>query len=209
MNSQSLPKTMNPRVRLLLTIALIVVGLAIIGVFGVRSVRSFNQLQYARQQGLDNGTASVDAIRPWMTIRFIAVAYAVPEEYLYSALNIPFDARKADQSLGELNRIYDLGLVPGGTELVIIDKARTAITEYRKNPVVTGLRDIRTWMSIRYIANSTGVTESELFAIIGIPADGNSNKPLELLAKEHSSPDGPRAMTENLQKALSERKTTP
>src|SRR5438477_8982141 len=121
----------RPKTRLLLPIMVIIIGLAIAGFFGVRSVRSFRELQYIHQQGLDRGTASVDAIRPWMTIRFIAVAYAVPEEYLYSALAIPFDRRNADQSLGELNRIYEFGLVPNSTELVIVDKARTAITEYR------------------------------------------------------------------------------
>src|SRR5262245_35595434 len=131
----------RPRTRLLLAIMVIAIGLAIAAFFGVRSVRSFRELEYIRQQGLDRGTASVDAVRPWMTIRFIAVAYAVPEEYLYSTLEIPFEQRNADQSLGELNRIYQLGLVTNSTELVAVDRARTAIKEYRKNPVATGLRD--------------------------------------------------------------------
>ena len=112
----------------LLAIAVIVFGLVIAAFFGVRSMQSFREIQYIRQHGLDRGTASVDAIRPWMTIRFIAVAYAVPEEYLYSALAIPFERRNADRALGELNRDYQLGLTPNGAELVIIDRARAAIT---------------------------------------------------------------------------------
>jgi hypothetical protein len=199
----------RPNKRLLLTIAVIVVGVAIAAFFGWRSVRSFRQLEYIRQQGLDSGAASVDAIRPWMTIRFIAVAYAVPEEYLYSALAIPFERRNANQSLGELNRIYQLGLSPNSTELVIIDRARAAIAEYRANPVATGLRDVRPWMSIHYIANSTGIAQSDIFAAAGLPAAGNENKPLDLLSQEQHYPGGPRALADAIQKALEQRKVIP
>jgi hypothetical protein len=209
MRDRAQPITPRPKTRLLLTIAVIVIGLAIAGFFGVRSVRSFHELQYIRQQGLDRGTASVDAIRPWMTIRFIAVAYAVPEEYLYSVLGIPFERRNADQSLGELNRIYKLGLVPNSTEFVIIDKAKAAITEYRANPVATGLHDVRPWMSIRYIANSTGVSESEIFAAIGLPTAGNENKPLDLLSQDMHYPGGPPALIDAVKNALRQRKAMP
>jgi hypothetical protein len=209
MNDDVRPIMPRPNRRLLLTIAVIAVGLAIAAFFGARSMRSFRELQYIRQQGLDRGTANVDAIRPWMTIRFIAVAYAVPEEYLYSALAIPFERRNANQSLGELNRIYQLGLSPNSTELVIIDRARSAITEYRANPVATGLRDVRPWMSIRYIANSTAVPEGDIFAAIGLPAAGNENKPLDLLSQEQHYPGGPRALVDAIQKALEQRKVTP
>src|SRR5262245_15868095 len=143
LSAQPLPILQRPKTRLLLAIAVILIGLAVAAFFGIRSVRSYREFQYIRQQGLDRGAASVDAIRPWMTIRFIAVAYAVPEEYLCSALGIPFERRNADQSLGELNRIYHLGLVPNSTELVIVDRARAAITEYRKDAVAPGLRDAR------------------------------------------------------------------
>jgi hypothetical protein len=176
------PKTLNPRAR---------------------------QLQYMHQQGLDRGTASVDAIRPWMTVRFIAIAYAVPEEYIYSALGIPFDQRNADQSLGELNKQYQLGNSPTNNELIIIDKAKAAITAYRQNPVATGLRDVRPWMSIRYIANSTGVPAQAIFEAIGVPAAGNEYKPLDLLSKEQHYPGGPRALVDAVAAALAQHKDTP
>ena len=208
MSDQPRPGAHRSKTRLL-AIAVIALGLAITAFFGVRSMRSFREIQYIRQQGLDRGTASVEAIRPWMTIRFIAVAYAVPEEYLYSVLGIPFERRNADRALGELNKDYQLGLTPNGVELVIIDRARAAITEYRKNPVATGLRDVRPWMSIRYIANSTGVPESEIFAVVGLPAAGNEDKPLDLLSQEQRYPGGPRALVEAIQNALRQRKATP
>ena len=62
-------RTLSPRARLLLTIAVIAIGLVIAGFFGIRTVTSARQLQYIRQQGLDRGSASVDAIRPWTTVR--------------------------------------------------------------------------------------------------------------------------------------------
>jgi hypothetical protein len=209
MSDQSQPVTRRPKPRLLLTIVVIALGLAIAAFFGARSVRSFHEFQYIRQQGLDRGTASVDAIRPWMTIRFIAVAYAVPEEYLYSALAIPFERRNADRALGELNKDYRLGRVPNSTDLVIVEKAKAAIMEYRANPVATGLRDVRPWMSIRYIANSTGIPEGDIFAAVGLPAAGNQNKPLDLLSQEQHYPGGPRALADAIQNALRQRKATP
>jgi hypothetical protein len=197
------------RRRTLIAVALIAAGLIVTAFFAVRAVRSFRTLQYIHQQGLDRGTASVDAIRPWMTIRFVAVAYAVPEEYMYSALSIPFERRSRDQALGELNRIYNLGLVPGGTELVSVQRARDAVTAYRKNPVATGLRDVRPWMSVRYVANSAGVDEASIFAAIGLPAAGNENKPLDLLSEEQHYRGGPRALADAVAAALDQLKAAP
>jgi hypothetical protein len=197
------------RRRRLLAIVLVIFGLIITGYFGMRAVRSFRQLQYIHQQGLDRGVASVEAVRPCMTIRFIAVAYAVPEEYLYNALAIPFDRRNADQPLGELNRIYHLGFSPNSTELAIIDQARAAITEYRANPVVTGLRDVRPWMSVRYIANSTGVPEDYIFTQLGVPSAGNESKPLDILSDELHYRGGPRALADDIQRVLEQHQEAP
>lgn len=188
--------------RLILAVGLIALGLIITAHFGMRAVTSFRQLQYIHEQGLDRGAASVDAIRPWMTIRFIAVAYAVPEEYLYSQLAIPFDRRNADRSLGGLNRDYRLGQSPNGDYPAIIDQVKAAITAHRANPVITGLRDVRPWMSVRYIANSTGVPEDYIFQQLGLTMAGNENKPLDLLSDELHYRGGPRALMDDIQRAL-------
>jgi hypothetical protein len=201
-------RTPSPRMRLLLTIGVIALGLAIAVFFGIRTLTAARQLQYIRQQGLDRGSASVDAIRPWMTVRFIAVAYAVPEEYIYSALEIPFDRRRPDTSLGEINKQFQLGQSPNN-ELAIIDKSKAAINAYRANPVATGIHDVRPWMSIRYIANSTGVPEQDIFTAIGIPATDNEYKPLDLLGKEQHYPGGPRALVDAVTSALAQHKDTP
>jgi hypothetical protein len=208
MSGQPLPTTPHPKLRLLLTIGMIALGLAIAGFFGIRTLTSARQLHYIRQQGLDRGSASVDAIRPWMTVRFIAVAYAVPEEYIYSALEIPFDRRRPDSSLGEINKQFQLGQSPDH-ELAIIDKTKTAVNAYRANPVATGLRDVRPWMSIRYIANSTGVPAQDIFAALGIPATDNQDKPLDLLGKEQHYPGGLKALIDAVTGALAQHKGTP
>lgn len=194
--------------RRILPIALILIGAALTVVYGLRAVRSFRQIQYIQQQGLDRGTAGVEAIQPWMTIRFIAVAYAVPEEFLYSELGIPFDRRNADRPLGRIQPAPD---GPGdGTPAtpvadfgsVLVQRAKDAVLAYRADPVATGLRDIRPWMSLRYISNSTGIPLDDLFAQTGLSASLDPDKPLELLAEETAFPGGLRGLTEAISNGL-------
>ena len=42
---------------------------------------------------------------------------------------------------------------PKGEYPEIIDRVAQAITDYRADPVPTGLREIRPWMTLRYIAS--------------------------------------------------------
>lgn len=178
------------------------VGLGLIAFFGTRAYAAWNRFEYIREAGLDTGRASVDAIRPWMTIRFVAVAYAVPEEYLHSALDIPFVERKNDTTLGELNRIFNRGFAEDGQELAVVATIRATIEAYRAYPVVTGLRDVRAWMSVRYIANSTGVPEAYLLAGLGLEGDLSASMPLELLAEREKIEGGPRAIEEKVRTLL-------
>lgn len=192
----------SPKLLRILPIVLVILGLAITIYFGLRAVNSFRRLQYIHEQGLDRGAASVDAVRPWMTVPFIAVAYAVPEEYLYSELGIPFDRRNFNTSLGALNRDYQFGQSPNGDYPAIIDKVKAAITAYRANPVVTGLRDVRPWMSIHYIANSTGVPMDYIFQQLTLPMTGNEDKPLDILGEELHYKGGPRGLADDIQQVL-------
>jgi uncharacterized SAM-binding protein YcdF (DUF218 family) len=188
----------------LLAIVLVLVGLGLVIFFGIRSYRSFQAMRYIQEQGLDAGTADVEAIRPWMTIRFIAVAYAVPQEYIFAELNIPFDQRDSNDTLSHLNQKYDFGRPAERGEPPIMDKVREAILAYRANPVATGLRDdVRPWMSIRYIANSTGIPEEYIFEQIGLPAAGNESKPLDRLDHEFKF-GGRRKIVEAVKEALAQ-----
>lgn len=186
----------------ILAIVLIVLGAGLVVHFGLRSFRSFREMQYIRTHGLDVGTADVDAIRPWMTIRFVAVAYAVPQEYLFAELDIPFERRNSNELLYHLNQKYEFGRPTADHQLPILDKVRAAIVQYRENPVATGLKeDVRPWMSIRYIANSTGIPEEYIFEQINLPAAGNENKPLDRLDHEFDY-GGRRAIVEAVKNTL-------
>lgn len=184
---------------------LILCGGILLIYFGIRSVSSYREATYAREQGLLDGTADVSAIHGWMTMRYIAVAYAVPLEYLYAALEIPFDERDSNNTLGSLNRRYNLGApeTEGGT-LPIIQTMRQAITDYRANPVATGLDDIRPWMSLSYIANSTGISTDDLLAALNLPENTTAEienlpqRPLGNLSDQLSYPGGPRQLEEDL-----------
>jgi hypothetical protein len=189
--------------RYTLALALIAVGLLLVIVFGARSFRAYQELRYIREQGLDRGTASVEAIQPWMTIRYVAVAYAVPEEYIFAQLGIPFVRRNSNETLGHLDREYQLSHPAPGEPPGIMALVADAILAYRENPVATGLDDIRPWMTIRYIANSTGVPESYLLEQLGIGAENDhAARPLDELAESLHYEGGPRALTDAVQAAL-------
>ncbi|MCA9963967.1 MAG: hypothetical protein KC423_06985 [Anaerolineales bacterium] len=193
-----------------LTFGFLALGVLLILIFGVRSFRSFKQMRYVRAEGLDRGDASVDAIRGWMTLDYVAVAYAVPEEYLLNYLGIPFEQRNGHETLRDLNRIYDLGLSADRQDQRVIEAVAEAIEAYRANPVVTGLDDIRPWMTIRYISVSTGVSETYIFEQIGIPAENdNEFKDLGRLDKEYRYEGGLRALIDTLRNALANYEKAP
>jgi hypothetical protein len=75
----------TPRIsrRLLLSIALLILGAAVAGFFGVRAYRAYNRFH---PQAPGTSMTDVEAIRGWMTVPYIARAYDVPEEALFSAL---------------------------------------------------------------------------------------------------------------------------
>jgi hypothetical protein len=186
---------------------LIVIGLGVIALYGFRAFRAYREFQYIHLQGLDRGTAGIEAIRPWMTVRYIGVAYAVPEEYIYAQLNIPYNRRNVNETLRRLNAEYNLGVTPGTNSLRIVDLVEQAIRDYRANPVPTGLDQVRPWMTIRYIASSTGVPESDLLAAIGLDAAhaaqiDASVRPLDQLAPELQIKGGPKALFDLLDNAI-------
>ena len=195
----------------ILAMGLVVLGLGLVIFFGLRSFRSFRQLQYIEDQKLFTATSSPEAVQPWMTIRFVATAYAVPEEYLFAALDVPLKERNDAMGLRDLNQVLQLGRSTQGAYPAIIDAVRQAIEQYRANPVAPGLKgDIRPWMSIQYIANSTGIPADYIFEQIGLPMAGNEYKPLEVLYDELEVNHGRRrALTEAVQTAVEEYRGAP
>jgi hypothetical protein len=192
-----------------LAIGLIVLGLLIM-IPRLRGMFSFyKEARYAAENHFVDGNLSPDLIRPWMSLRYVAVAYAVPQRYLYDTAGIRPHPETSMLSLSRLNRQLNLGEVNG--EPAIMQVVRDAIVAYRANPVVTGLLEqkVADWMTIQYIANSTGVSAETIFAGLGLPPDGNANKPLGFLSETTSYPGGTRALVAAVQKILEEQGVIP
>lgn len=71
-------------VRALLAVVLLA-ALVGVGVFGVRAYRSYTLLRSAHELG----AGDLGSIRPWMTVRYIARRYHVPEPALLAQLGLP------------------------------------------------------------------------------------------------------------------------
>ena len=188
---------------------LIVVGLIIMGVKAL-GMREFNrEVQYAIEHDFASGNVSPDLLRPWMSIRYIAVAYAVPQEYLYDAAHI--QPRKETSMIGinRLNQQMNLGQVDG--QPALMKTLHDAIDAYRANPVSPGLLEghVEDWMNVQYIANSTGIPAGEILIEVGIPVDGNSYKPLGFLSDEVDYNGGPSALVAAIQKIVDARGVKP
>lgn len=182
-------------------------------VYGLRTVRSYRQVRYIQEQGFDTGDADADAIRPWMTIHFVAAAYAVPEEYIYAQLGIDLERRRRNIDVGRLNEELRLGRSENGPYPAVIDRLQEVILAYRADPVVTGLDDVREWMTLEYIANSTGVAAETIIAELGLDALARAEsgqaeisiyQPLMDLAADVRYPRGPRGLSEDIKTVLSQ-----
>lgn len=192
---------MNRKVQRWLPAGMILLGLGLILVFGARACRAAGRMQQIQMGAFSGDTVDSQAIRGWMTIRFVAVTYAVPEEYLFDALDISFAERTADVPLDRLNRRFDFGQSAQGDYPAIVDVVRQAVEAYYANPVAPGLDDIRPWMSVRYVANSTGVPESYLLAALDLPA-ADAGLPLREVARQRDVAGGERALLTAVHDAL-------
>ena len=99
---------MTPSRQRALVIALIGIGLLIVGFFGMRTLRSFRDFRghrpppFAPAADDQKVETEVELIRDWMTIGYISHTYHTHPRLLYDALGIP--ARDNEKkSLRELN----------------------------------------------------------------------------------------------------------
>jgi len=110
---------------------LIILGLLIIGFFGMRTVHAFREFHGHRPPPHGKLETDVELIRDWMTIPFISRMYQVPPPVLFEALDIPPQGNQ-DKSLKLLNDEYYPG-VRGFVEA----KVKTAILENQPPAVPT------------------------------------------------------------------------
>lgn len=115
--------TLNPRQRNFV-VGLIIIGLMIIGFFGLRTARAFRQFHGHRPPPFEGEHIETDVslIRDWMTVPFISRMYRVPPPILFEALKIPEQGNQ-EKSLKQLNEEY----YPQG-EGIILEKVKAAIS---------------------------------------------------------------------------------
>lgn len=102
-----LDKPDNPKQRALV-ISLILIGLVIVGFFGLRTVRAFREFRGHRPPppfDVQPVETDVSLIRDWMTVPFISKMYLVPPRMLFKAADIPEHGNK-EKSLKQLNDEY-------------------------------------------------------------------------------------------------------
>lgn len=183
-------------------------SLIVIVAFGVivsainDAVIGTQRAQFVNERAFDSGAADVDDVRAWMTLRFVSVAYGVPESFLYKQLGIPQGPPDDVPVLGELNSSYGFGISTHGNYPAIVDKVQAAILAFRANPTPPGLAQIEPWMNIRYIARSSGVPESYLLEQLAIAAPGAATQLLTDLSVQSQYPGGVDGLIAALQQAL-------
>lgn len=193
----------------IVAVILIVIGLAIMIPKAKGMLNFYKEARYATDNDFAAGNPSPDLLRPWMSIRYIAVAYGVPQKYLFDTANIQPHRESSMVSLNRLNRQLGLGQIDG--QPAVMNIIRDAIISYRASPVATGMieQHVEGWMTVQYIANSTGIPAETLLAETGITLDRNAFKPLDFLCNEVKYPGGPKALVAVLQKVVDEQGIKP
>ena len=100
---------------------LIIFGLVISALFGMRLLRSMRQVQVHRIP--PSVSTDVEEIHDWMPVPYISKVYRVPEPYLYQKIGIKHGAHRKE-SLAELNDIYfpdQPGLVLKRTKIAVLN----------------------------------------------------------------------------------------
>jgi hypothetical protein len=101
---------------------LIVAGLLLVAVFGLRVTRSFTKIRHA---GFHPRAVNVDGIQDWMTVPGLAHLFKVPEVYLYQQIGVPLQGSQHN-SLSALNSRYFPGQ-PG----MVVNRVKEAIRQFQ------------------------------------------------------------------------------
>ena len=128
---------MTPARQRALITGLIVVGVLIVGFFGLRTFHAFREFRghrppppFAPAEAQQVET-DVELIRDWMTIPFISKMYHVPPPVLFETLNIHPNGNQ-DKSLNDLNQEY----YPEENGIVL-EKVKTAVLANQPPPIPT------------------------------------------------------------------------
>jgi len=185
-----------------LALVLIVGGVALMVWRGSNLLNNYQELNFAIEHDFKSGHPSTDLMRPWMTLRFVAASYGVPQKFIYEYADVQPRKETSDISLERINRQLGLGEVNDQPAFLVT--VREAIELYRANPVSTGLLEghVEEWMTIEYIANSIGVPVETIFAELNLPVADNAYTPLNYLDDRINYSGGLTALQADLQKIV-------
>jgi hypothetical protein len=183
-------------------VSLMLVGMMIMIPKANGMLNFYKEVEYAAEHNFASGNVSPDLLRPWMSLRYIAVAYAVPQLYLYDAAGIKPRPETSMLALNRLNQQMGHGKTDNQPELM--GTIKDAIVAYRANPVATGLLEqkVEEWMTVQYIANSTGIPVDTILQALSLPLDGNAHKPLGFLSDEVDYPGGKKMLIATIQEIV-------
>lgn len=186
----------------ILAIALIVIGGFITVRYALRSISIYREIEYARSHNFEEGNVDPELIRPWMNLRYIAVTFAVPQEYIFEQIGLQPQRENSTLPLDRLNDELRLGRI--ADQPILISILNDIITRYREDPVPTGLteRGVRPWMNMQYIANSTGIPVEAFFEQLGIPLDGHAYMPMDRLSEQVNYPGGPGPLMDEIRRVI-------
>ena len=193
----------------IIALILIIAGIAIMIPRARGMFNFYTESRYAVDNNFQAGNLSPDLIRPWMSLRYVAAAYAVPQKYLFDQLQIQPGKETSLIGLARLNQQMQLGSIDN--QPALLKHIRTAILAYRANPVITGLieQKVEDWMTVAYIANSTGLSADTILREAGIPPAGNQYKPLGFLSDETHYTGGQKALVAAIQKIIESQQPQP
>ena len=116
---------MPPSKQRTLTISLIIIGIMIVGFFGLRTVRAIRQFHGHPPPppfATEHVETDVELIRDWMTVPFVSKMYHVRQHILFDSLGIPEQGNK-EKSLKQLNEEH----YPDA-EGIVLEKIKAAIS---------------------------------------------------------------------------------
>ena len=128
---------MTPKQQRILIISLIVIGVVIVGFFGLRTFHAFRQFRGHRPPPFAPGAnaqqveTDVELIRDWMTISYIQHAYHMPPKLLFETLGIPPKGNDK-KSLAQLNKEY----FPN-EDGIVLEKVKAAVLVNQPPPIPT------------------------------------------------------------------------
>ena len=123
---------MTPTRQRALITGLIIIGIIIVGFFGLRTFHAFRKFRGHHPPpfppaGAESAETDVELIRDWMTVPFISKTYRLPPNLLYETLDIP-PAQNEEKSLKQLNQQY----YPQEDGMVL-EKVKAAIRAYQSS----------------------------------------------------------------------------